>query len=197
MENVDCEYFVDDMEVMGVAETEHKYIKDRADIRIKRILPYVKDRVVLDMGCGSGYATYEYGKVAKYITGLDIDKDAIKYAQKHYPNVRFVCKDCLDGLDGLFDVIVCTVMMEHLPNEEWDKLLTNVYNSLKEGGLFVGTMPVEGTTEEWRHHKARYDKDVFYRFTPYFKQGLVSKLVFPHYCPSYFFRFIKRDKKNG
>jgi 2-polyprenyl-3-methyl-5-hydroxy-6-metoxy-1,4-benzoquinol methylase len=192
---IDLDYFVDDITLMGVGEWEFDQIKRRANIRVKAILPYINDKVVLDIGCGSGYATNEYSKVAKDITGLDICSDALKFAREHYPYVKFVEQSALEPFYGKYDVIVSTEMMEHLPNEDWDKLLTNVREALNDGGLFVGTIPHEKATDSWEHHKARYDKDVFKTtIAKYFTQGYVSQLIFPWYQPSYLFRFIKEGK---
>jgi cyclopropane fatty-acyl-phospholipid synthase-like methyltransferase len=191
-EKREIEYFVPDRALMGVSPNEFEHIKDRADIRVKAILPYVKGKVVLDIGCGSGYATYEYSKVAKSIVGLDISAEALKFAREHYPSVEFIQGDVLGDWVGKFDVIIATEMMEHISEKDWDRLLLNVKSALTNGGVFIGTIPVEGHTESWDSHKARYDKMMFQtKFNKYFVDGIITKMVFPWYYPSYFFRFIK------
>lgn len=191
----DCEYFVPDVALQGVKEWEYDKIKARADIRIENILPYVKDKIVLDIGCGSGYATNEYSKVAKSIIGLDIDETAIKFAREHYPHIIFDKGTVLHPFIGKYDIIIASEMMEHLPNEDWDTVLANVKNALNDGGIFIGTIPVEGKTEGWSSHKARYDRNVFTtKFKKYFMDGMITILQFPWYTPSYFFRFIKEGE---
>ena len=196
MERKELEYFVDDIGLMGVGETEFKLIKSRADIRVKSILPYVRGKRVLDMGCGSGYASDKYSEVSDSLVAVDMDEDAIKFGRTHYPNVTFIQQDILKGFKGnVFDVVVSTEVLEHLPSEDWDVVLQNVYDVLDVGGMFVGTIPVEGNTYSWGSHKARYDRSVFdIQFKKYFGDGLVSIIQFPWYYPSYFFRFIKEDK---
>jgi len=193
----ELEYFVDDISLMGVDEKEFGLIKDRADIRVKAILPYIRGKDVLDIGCGSGYATDKYQVVAKNIMGLDIDEEAISFAVEHYPETNFMKGDMLDAFPKTYDVIIATETLEHVLVADWDKILKNVSSALNEGGIFLGTIPVEGYTESWDSHKARYNMDVFKtKFSSYFGEGLVTQLTFPWYYPSYFFRFIK-EEKNG
>jgi ubiquinone/menaquinone biosynthesis C-methylase UbiE len=45
---------------------------------------------VLDVGCGTGYGTACLAERAKSIVGVDISKPALRWARKHYPNVKYI-----------------------------------------------------------------------------------------------------------
>ena len=53
---------------------------------------YVKGKIVLDAGCGSGYGSEELAKAgAKKVYGIDLVADSINYCQTHHshPNLVF------------------------------------------------------------------------------------------------------------
>lgn len=45
---------------------------------------YVRNRTVIDYGCGVGYGTSILSETAAYAAGVDCDSAAIEYARKHY-----------------------------------------------------------------------------------------------------------------
>lgn len=67
------------------------------------IMPWVLKKVkdcaqsdsrILDVGCGCGFLTNEiYKNGFRDITGVDISKMTIEYAEKRYPAVSFICED--------------------------------------------------------------------------------------------------------
>src|SRR5437868_7006006 len=44
----------------------------------------IKDKVVLEIACGSGYGTQLMSKSAKKVYGVDVDKKTIEYAKQHF-----------------------------------------------------------------------------------------------------------------
>jgi len=38
---------------------------------------------LLDIGCPTGFMTFQYGKAFKHVIGIDIDRHAIEYARCH------------------------------------------------------------------------------------------------------------------
>lgn len=60
-------------------------------------LPNVDALRVLDAGCGlGGTAAYIQKKLSAQYCGVDIDKNAIEHANKHYPTIEFHLADVLD-----------------------------------------------------------------------------------------------------
>jgi len=87
----------------------------------KFAVPYIKNKVVLDLGCGSGYGTYYLSiKGAKHIIGIDISKEAIRYCKDQYfnENLQYVTMDGskLAFKDNSFDCVTSFQVIEHIEN---------------------------------------------------------------------------------
>jgi O-antigen biosynthesis protein len=52
--------------------------------RYHSIIPFIQNKMVLDIACGEGYGTALIGKYAKKVFGIDIDESCIKWASAHY-----------------------------------------------------------------------------------------------------------------
>lgn len=82
---------------------------------------YLKNKTVLDLGCGAGRVSLYAAKYAKHVTGIDYIEKAITYAQKfaklcNIKNVDFSVGD-LDTFKGeKFDVIMMTEVFQHIDN---------------------------------------------------------------------------------
>lgn len=111
--------------------------KERGDF-LKKHIGFGK--VVLDIGCRDGQLTSTYAQ-GNRVTGADIDSDALARA-KSLLNIETTHVD----LNGdwpfereVYDVVVACEFMEHIyfPGVVMDKIKV----VLKEGGIFVGTIP--------------------------------------------------------
>jgi len=106
---------------------------------------FVKDKVVLDVACGTGYGTrHLLTRGAKRVVGIDISVDAINYARKKYSNgegLDFVHADAANLPFPVltFDIIVSFETIEHL--EDQGKFLAECKRALKSGGLFISSTP--------------------------------------------------------
>ncbi|HDH96829.1 MAG TPA: class I SAM-dependent methyltransferase, partial [Proteobacteria bacterium] len=105
---------------------------------------FVEDKVVLDLGCGCGYGTYELAEAgARLAVGIDNSDEAIRYARSRYRHRRsfFAVADALElpfG-DDSFDVIVCMEVLEHL--EDQKALLSEIARVLKGDGILLISTP--------------------------------------------------------
>ncbi|SDJ03319.1 class I SAM-dependent methyltransferase [Alteribacillus bidgolensis] len=111
-------------------------------------LPYAKGEV-LDIACGSGYGAQMIAKAKKKeikkIIGVDIEPNAIHYANQNYyhPLLTFRIGDVLDSnlkeKIGTFDTVISFETLEHVPNDK--EFLKRLYSLLKPGGTLVVSTP--------------------------------------------------------
>lgn len=141
-------------------DNEEPDIIFKIDYRTDKVKEFLKGKDVLDMGCGSGYSTKEYVKVAKSIIGIDISEDAIEYAKYHYPEISVKLMDMRTmKFRRKFDVVVATEVLEHATKEDGIKTLGRVVKFLKPDGMFVGTVPTEDDRDKNEDHKSFYTRD--------------------------------------
>jgi SAM-dependent methyltransferase len=110
---------------------------------------YCKDRVIVDLGCGSGYGSKILAdKRVKKIYALDIDQEAINYAKKNYfhTNIKYICSAVENTRlpKRCADVVVCFETIEHLVNPE--KLMTEIKRILKPSGILIISTPNKDTS---------------------------------------------------
>lgn len=115
---------------------------------------------VLDAACGTGYGTAILSMAAKHVVGWDKDVDTIEYAQNNYgkDNNEFhvvdlekpINDELVNGVKP-FDVVVSLETLEHLKRP--DKTVGMLAEHLKEGGIFVASVPLNESKGENEHHK--------------------------------------------
>ena len=95
-----------------------------------------KGNVVLDAGCGEGYYTEALSK-DNTVVGIDISKNALKYAARRVKDTPFAVASVSDIplADNSLDVIVSIFAPESL--DEFKRLL-------KQGGRLITVEPMEG-----------------------------------------------------
>lgn len=98
---------------------------------------------VLDVGCGNGIISLHLGSYGFNVTGIDVSPNAIEKAKaaNSYSNVTFRVQSAeeLQASGELFDVIICSEVLEHLMSPS--DLLKVLYHSLKDRGILIVTVP--------------------------------------------------------
>ncbi|MEM7816504.1 MAG: class I SAM-dependent methyltransferase [Candidatus Aenigmatarchaeota archaeon] len=122
---------------------------------------FVKNKFVLDAGCNIGDGTVILAKFAKKIIAVDIDKQAIYYANKYFnvPNIEYLVEDVcnLSFKDNTFDVVVSLEVIEHLLEQE--RFLYQLNRVLKSDGIAIISTPnreiikIEGSSSNPTHLK--------------------------------------------
>ncbi len=103
----------------------------------------VKDKFILDLGCGIGEGTSLLSSVARKVIGTEIDKNRLIKAQNYFKNDNIdylVADGCdLSFKDKTFDAVVSLEVIEHLKDQ--DNFLSEIKRVLKEGGTAIVSTP--------------------------------------------------------
>lgn len=133
--------------------------------RYEFVKPYVKDKIVLDAGCGQGYGAFFLSHTARKVLGIDIAHEAINDAKENYArsNLYFKVMDVvkMEFPDDFFDVVCSFEVIEHL--DDYKRFLAEVVRVLKPSGYFFISTPnaeVFGRGE-YCYHKREFDLEEF------------------------------------
>jgi len=114
---------------------------------------YVKDKIVLDIACGSGYGTKMLSKKAKKVYGADISEESISYAKKKYKNrnITYYVADATNIKflkDESVDVVTSFETIEHIP--KYKIFLREVKRVLKKDGIAIISTPNKKYSSPYR-----------------------------------------------
>jgi SAM-dependent methyltransferase len=137
----------------------------------------VSNKVVLDVGCGTGYGTAILAERAAQTIGIDNSNNAITFAKRRYPKVDFRHMNAqqLRFPDASFDLIFSSENFEHLPDQA--SHLRELRRVLKHGGLcFIATPNPEafaGNKPNPWHTKENTYQELVGLFQPVFKDFVI------------------------
>lgn len=113
-------------------------------------LPFVRQKRVLDFGCGSGYGSHLMAEHCESIVGVDIADDAIEFASQTYSRDNLEYRRIgnievtpLPFDDASFDTVISFQVMEHI--EKVDKYLDEIHRVLRDDGVVVIATPDRST----------------------------------------------------
>lgn len=103
---------------------------------VLKLLPDVKGKRVLDVGCGNGLLTAKLCALGADVTGIDASRSMLELAQTNCPAAHFELMDAADfSFAEPFDVVFSNAVFHWV--EDQDALLTCVRRALKPGGILV------------------------------------------------------------
>ncbi len=127
-----------------------------------------ENSVICDVGCGEGYYTSAFCKNKEYgVFGIDISKDALKYASKRCRNFKFAVASAFslpfenESIDALVNVFAPCAYGEFS-------------RVLKNDGVLIKAVPLENHL--WELKKAIYEKP--YKNKPEIVDETLFKRVF-------------------
>lgn len=106
----------------------------------EKLLPKLKDKKVLDLGCGYGWHTkYVATHGAQAVIGIDISKKMIEKAQEinSDPKVTYLC-GALEDMEFKakeFDIIISSLVIHYI--KDYEQLVAKVYDYLADNGIFL------------------------------------------------------------
>lgn len=110
---------------------------------ITAMLPDLKDKKILDIGCGMGQHAVQYSKAgAESVLGIDISEKMLGYARANNSadNITYLrlAFEELEQIDDRFDVITSSLAFDY--SEDFGMLLKKIYALLEDGGYLVFSM---------------------------------------------------------
>jgi|YNPMSStandDraft_1061717.scaffolds.fasta_scaffold01332_9 ubiquinone/menaquinone biosynthesis C-methylase UbiE len=104
---------------------------------------FVKNKIVLDAACGSGYGSYFLSLFANFVYAVDLNNEVINQNCKKYQNnnLKYIYSSVenLPFEDKYFDVIVSFETIEHV--KDYYKVMLEFKRVLKNDGLLIISTP--------------------------------------------------------
>lgn len=117
----------------------------------------------LDLACGSGYGTEMLRKNGYGVIGIDIDADAIKFAQTHYPLSTFIVGDIskIRSVVGKYNLVTFFEAIEHLSYKAGKRVIKTIRKKLlADGGTLILSTPRENNGKYNTFHKSEWSYDL-------------------------------------
>jgi 2-polyprenyl-3-methyl-5-hydroxy-6-metoxy-1,4-benzoquinol methylase len=119
-------------------------------INVDGIKPFLQNQIdtlhIVEIGCGGGdnLAVIEKFLKAKRIqfklSGIDLKKECVDYANQHYPSIEFICADYKDVLFQIKpDIIFNSLFCHHFTEEEIIHILRWMKKNARQG-FFVNDL---------------------------------------------------------
>jgi len=104
-------------------------------------LKYVKNKSVLDTGCGLGWGGYLISGYPKILISVEIDNKSLDFAKKHWKSNKIDFRKLsilkLSKLKKIFDTVLSYEVIEHLKFSDGEIYINEVSKILKSKGTFI------------------------------------------------------------
>lgn len=121
-----------------------RFRKIQGNQKDKRVLMFkeeLRDKSILDIGCGSGEFLQSIAKNIEHkdLVGLDIDISNVKM---NTPNIRYICSDIIDfQLEQKFDIVFSDNVFEHISPVDIPSHINSIKSVLNPNGKLILIMP--------------------------------------------------------
>src|SRR3989344_556876 len=118
-------------------QTSHNYRYLIIKPALKRLLSNIKNKKILDIGCGDGVLTEYLHELGADVTGIDGSRKMIEIAKQRTSSVTYKVMDARQklNLDSQFDVITALLLLNSL--SDLTVLFQEVQRLLKDEGFFL------------------------------------------------------------
>ena len=115
---------------------------------ISALLPDLKNKKILDLGCGKGMVGYlirtQRDLTNSTLIGMDISESFLSFTKKHNIYDKLIKRDLTKKLpfkDSSLDVVICSEVIEHMSKETGEKLLNEINRIIAKDGRVIITTP--------------------------------------------------------
>ena len=135
---------------------------------IYRAISKVVSGKVADIGFGTGFGMHLLAQNAE-VTGYEVDKGSIDFAQSVFPYLTFKQGDIRKGIEGKFDFVIIIDVIEHIKQDK--KALENVRAMLNPDGKLILSTP---------NRLSRYRKSSNHirEYAPKELEGILKRIFF-------------------
>lgn len=189
---------------INIAEERPGTFEGETLLRYKFCLKYIKNKKVLDIGCGLGFGSnYLVKNGARSVVGIDDESRAVNYAKKHFKNrqLRFLQSDALniDKLNINFDLIIAFELIEHLPQGKYQLFIKQIKKCLTKKGICIVSTPNKLLTSPNTNkplnpfHTKEFSPSQFKKL---FSVGFASKKLYGLVCVNPAFLLFRSQNKS-
>jgi SAM-dependent methyltransferase len=123
----------------------------------RRLKPFIRNKSVLELGCGEGHLTHAVFRKARSVVGIDISDIAIARAKSlKPPNARFESGDFLQASFEGYDVIAAIECVYYLSLQEQGALLEKVARE-HSGKIFLLSGPIVDYRRYFGHKRLMHE----------------------------------------
>lgn len=110
---------------------------------VLKLLGNVKEKDVLDAGCGDGYLSRAIAKKGGNVIGIDISENLINVSKSKSPNIKFFVDSVVsfEKISQEFDVVISIIVLQHLNKKDIIESLKKTYLLLRPKGIFIIAIP--------------------------------------------------------
>ncbi len=118
----------------GYIKTLHLEDDLRRNLNFKK---YLKNKNILDFGCGYGGFLDLSKKYSNYCNGVELDKNCLKFIKNKLKFIKV--ENNLNNFEKNFEVITMFHLLEHMPHQV--QTLKNLKNKIKKNGKIIIEVP--------------------------------------------------------
>lgn len=147
------------------------------------------EKTILDLGCGIGVFSKDFSTKAKRVVGIDISEKCIDYAKNKNGshNIDYFIMDInnLNLIKEKFDIVFSDMVFNYI--EDYNKLLSNIYELLNDDGIVVFSQvhPISTASlgeSSWveDNNKLRFQLDNYSNVSKRYRTYFEGKFEFYH-----------------